>query len=656
MLNKFVFSLLLIISITLISCSPKHSEIIVAEYGDSVIKMQEFEKAYTKNVGSVEIAKADSIKNYEKFLDLYVKFKMKLKDARLRRLHKDQAIINELNDYQKTIGASYLIEKQLYEKGIEELYKKRSEEVRVSHILIRTDSLSDAEAEQKALDIIERIKNGSSFEEEAEKYSDDQFSKTKGGDIYYITAGMIMPSFEDAAYETSVGQVNPTPLKTRYGYHIIKVTDRIPRTPKIKASHILVAKQNGENSDSKDKLKLAEDILTRIKNGEDFGKLAAEYSDDPGSKTKNGDLGYFSRRQMVQPFDLAAFKLKTGEVSDIVETQFGYHIIKVTDRVPYPSLDSERKELRQIYDKTKKQQDYDELILEYANEVNLVMHDEVFKEVASNPFLTFDKGYWGSEVQENVGNKVLFTIADKQFSTDSLMSFILKDSKNLGQKSSEVKLKEHLTNYKNSMVLEAKASVLVKQDPQFATLMDEYKNGILIFRLQEDEVWNKMKMDSTEIVNLYNNNMDRYVWPNRVQFATLFTTKDTLAQEYLEMLEQGADFDSLVNKYSEKLRAKNPAKDQLIAADTNPLSKAAYNLQNVGDISGLVRDIDGWNIVKLIKKEAARTKTFEEARTEVTSTYQDVESKQLEDSYVNRLKKVYSPELFYEELEHAYKN
>ena len=114
MLNKFVFSLLLIISITLISCSPKHSEIIVAEYGDSVIKMQEFEKAYTKNVGSVEIAKADSIKNYEKFLDLYVKFKMKLKDARLRRLHKDQAIINELNDYQKTIGASYLIEKQLY--------------------------------------------------------------------------------------------------------------------------------------------------------------------------------------------------------------------------------------------------------------------------------------------------------------------------------------------------------------------------------------------------------------------------------------------------------------------------------------------------------------------------------------------------------------
>ena len=112
-----------------------------------------------------------------------------------------------------------------------------------------------------------------------------------------------MPSFEDVAYETPVGEVNPTPLKTRYGYHIIKVTDRIPRTPKIKASHILIAKQNGENSDSKDKLKLAEDILKRIKNGEDFGKLASEYSDDPGSKTKNGDLGYFSRRQMVQPFD-----------------------------------------------------------------------------------------------------------------------------------------------------------------------------------------------------------------------------------------------------------------------------------------------------------------------------------------------------------------
>ncbi len=656
MLKKLILATLAVISISLISCSPKHSEIIVAEYGDNVIKMQEFENAYAKNVGSLETAQNDSVKNYEKFLDLYLKFKMKLKDAHLRRLHEDPAIINELNDYRKTIGASYLIEKQLYEKGIEELYNKRSEEVRVSHILIRTDSLSDEEAKQKALEIIDRIKNGASFDEEAAKYSDDQFSKTKGGDIYYITAGMIMPSFEDAAYNTPVGQVNPTPLKTRYGYHIIKVTDRIQRTPKIKASHILISKQNIENSNSEDKLKLAEEILERIKNGEDFGKLAFEFSDDPGSKSKNGDLGYFTRRQMVQPFDSAAFNLKTGEVSDIVESQFGYHIIKVTDRLPYPSLDSERKELRKIYDKTRKQQDYDDMISSYSEEVKLVMHDEVFKEVASNSFLTFDKGYWDSDLRKDLGNKVLFTIGNLQFNVDSLLSFILNDSKNLGQKVNENILREHLNNYKNSKVLESKANVLAEQNPEFASLMDEYKNGILIFRLQEDEVWNKMKMDSTEIVKLYENNLDKYVWPNRVQFATLVTIKDTLAQQYLEMLQQGADFDSLVNKYSEKIRPKNPGKDQMIPEDTNPLSRAAYQLKNVGDFSGLVRDIDGWNIVKLIKKEAARTKTFEEARTEVTSAYQDLESKQLEESYVNRLKKVYSPELFYEELENAYKN
>lgn len=657
MLNRLLFVLLGIISITLISCSPKNSEIIVAQFGDYDITIQEFEKAYSKNVGNAERAKDDSIQNYEKFLDLYVNFKMKLRDSEVRQLNKDAAILNELNDYKKRIGSSYLIEKDLYTKGIKDLYQKRSEELRVSHLLIRTDSLSDAEAKQKASDILGRINSGSSFEDEVRKYSDDQFSKNKGGDIYYLTAGMIMPAFEDAAFNTPVGSVNQTPLKTQYGYHIIKVTDRRPRIPLVQASHILIAKSGkGENSDNETKLEFANQILERIKAGEDFEKLAGEYSEDPGSKAQNGNLGYFARRQMVQPFDYAAFNLKIGEVSDIVETQFGYHIIKVLDNTEYPDFESEKKSLRDLYEKTRKEIDYDNLITEYSKEVKLVMHDEVLKTVTSNSSYKFDESYWESDIHKNNGNNVLFTIGGLKYTTDSLISFAMNNPKIFGQQANENKIIELLNEYKNEKVLEYKAESLVHDDKQFADLMEEYKNGIMIFRLQEDEVWNRMKMDSTEMVKFYEKNKENYVWPNRVQYAELFTTSDSLAERYLQMLKDGAGFDSIAAKYSEKPKTKNPSKDGLIDAKTNELSKVAYQLNKEGDYSDKIKDINGWSIVKLIKKEDARIKTYEEARTEVASAYQDLESKQLEEGYISRLENIYKPELFYDKLENAYKN
>ncbi len=137
-----------------------------------------------------------------------------------------------------------MIEKELYEKGLHDLYDKRAFELRVSHLLIRTDSISQEEGNKKALAIIDSVKNGASFEEMVLKHTDDQFHKTNGGDIYYFTAGMIMPEFEDLAYNTPVGEIAETPLKTQYGFHILKVTEKIKRTPQVQASHILIRKDD----------------------------------------------------------------------------------------------------------------------------------------------------------------------------------------------------------------------------------------------------------------------------------------------------------------------------------------------------------------------------------------------------------------------------
>lgn len=656
MQNMSKYILITISIIILVSCAPKQSEIVVAEYGNNEILMNEFENAYVKNVGSPTKAKSDSLDDYKKFLDLYVNFKMKLRDAEVRRLDKDPSIINELNSYQRTIGASYLLEKELYEKGMKDLYDKRSEELRVSHLLIRADTISDEKAKQKALEIIDRIKNGGSFEKEVKLHSDDQFSRNKGGDIYYITAGTVLPEFEDLAYNTPVGEVNSTPLKTKYGYHIIKVTERQKRVPKIRASHILIRSVDDKGrADDSERTKLVKEILDRAKSGEDFGKLAAEYSEDPGSKMKNGDLGFFGRRQMVQPFDEAAFKLDVGEISGIVETQFGFHIIKVTAKEEYPSFDKEKKVLRELYERSRKQKDYDNLVANYSKELNLKMHDDVIKEVISNAEnQVINDTYWESELKSNFGGAILFTIKGQKFTLDSLMAFSLKDPKQMGKTIESKGFTKLLNDYKNEKLIEVKALDLVKNDPKFAALMDEYKNGILIFRLQENEVWNKMKMDSVAIRNLYEQTKQSYIWPDRVQYLELFTKSDSLAKEFKVMLENGADFDSLIAKYSPRKQS-NTLKG-LIDANTNALTKAAFALKNGGDYSDIIRNVNGWSIVKLVKKELSRPKTFDEARAEVTSAYQDIESAQLENAYIARLKKVYEPELFYEELANAFKN
>jgi peptidyl-prolyl cis-trans isomerase C len=124
------------------------------------------------------------------------------------------------------------------------------------------------------------------------------------------------------------------------------------RTPEmVKASHILVKVDRSASEEEKKKAKeKATDILNKAKSGEDFAKLASELSDDPGSKTKGGDLGFFAKGRMVKPFEDAAFSLKPGEISGLVESQYGFHIIKVEEKKE-PSLEPFDKVQEQIRQK-----------------------------------------------------------------------------------------------------------------------------------------------------------------------------------------------------------------------------------------------------------------------------------------------------------------
>lgn len=655
MLTRAIIFFSLILTFLFISCSPKHSEIVLAEFGDDNVKMGEFEEAYIKNAGSIEQAKKDSLAKVHNFLDLYVNFKMKLRDAQVRGYEKDAELMNELTDYKKKVGVTYILEKTIVDPGVQELYNRRKWELRVSHIMIRPDSAGEEAARLKTAAILDSIKKGSSFEELAKTNSQDYFSAPSGGDIFYVTAGLLPVEFEDACYATPVGQFYPDVVKTRYGYHIIKITEKRERVPKIRASHILVDFNNANGElDSAAAKATIDSVKMMLNSGTDFAELALIYSEDPGSKDKGGDLGFFERRMMVKEFDEAAFNLKAGQISDVIKTNFGYHIIKLNEIGSMPSLDEERENLKKIYKQTRYQAEYDKLVdslrIKYTYKLNGQNYSLLAEKTDSSKV-----GEVNPEL-EVLTNLPLYSYGNQTVSVDKFWEKLVAQSEYANRVITSDLLTNSIKKISGDELLEYEALNLEKTNQSFASLMEDYKNGIFIFKLQEDEIWNKISIDSVKLYDFYVKTKDKYVWPDRVSYSEIFTRKDSLAKAYFSQLNSGAHFDTLASKYTERPGFKEKAgKFDLVDAKSNQLAIEADKLTKIGEYTSPVGNAGGFSILRLNSKEGSRTKTFEEAKPEVSGAFQESESKRLEREYLDSLKKRYNPEIFYDKLKDAFK-
>lgn len=652
--NRSLRTYLLILFIQIIAFTNINSQV-VAEFGKYDITLDEFEQAYAKNVGGWDRAAEQDISEYKKFLDLYVNFKMKLRDAKVRGYDEDPELMNELKDYQEQVGVSYILEKWIIEPGVRELYDRRTEEFRTSHIMIRPDTLGDEGARMKAQAILDSIKNGASFEVMAMQYSDDKFSAVNGGDIYFITAGLLPYEFEDPMYTLNEGEFYGEVVKTRFGYHLIKVTIRQHRYPKIKASHILISFHNSDGQiDSTAAKNRADSVYNQLMAGASFEAMVELYSEDPSSKEKGGDLGYFERRMMVKEFDEVAFNMEVGQISEPVKSNFGYHIIMLTDKMDTQPYDSEYESLKTIFNKQR-----------YTHELNVLIdslkkkYDFKIDQASLDYFIESSDSLRFGMVHpkyEEISAKTLFSYAGKNVEVGEFLELANSNSKITAKPMDNVdEVIKAIDILIEDMLLEEEAMNLSNTDPEFAQLMNDYKDGIFIFKLQEEEVWSKVKIDSANVYNYWNENKDKYTWPERISFSEIFSTKDSLIQVYYDMLEGGAAFDSLAGSYTERsAKRKDNGYYGLQTVDFNDTYKEANKIPEVGQYTVPFSFSGGFVILRLEKREAARLKTFEEAKAEVSGEYQEMLSKKLENDYIESLDKRYKPELNYDELEYAF--
>lgn len=565
---KFLTFLLLSTVTMIAACSSMKKKQVVAEIGNEKIYLYEFEKQYLKSNPILDTAKNKSLQERKDFLDLLIKFRLKVKDARERGLLNSPDIQNDINEYKKNFLSAFLIDKKIVAPHIKDLYDMKKYEVRASHILINLPQTANPEdsikAYKKAEDAINELKAGVDFGTVAIKYSDDFTAKQNNGDLYFFTAGMTVPEFEEEVYSLKIGDFSKKPVRTMYGLHIVKLTDKRPRFESIRASHILIQEQRdstGKISDSIGTYNKAKSLLDRIKNGEDFAKIAEENSDDPATKTKGGDLGFFDRRRMVQPFDSAAFMLKKGQVSGLVKTAFGWHIIKLTDVKEFQSFEKQKDNLKQDYKKGKAFKDeYAKYIEKSKKTLDFKFKDDAFGFIKAKFDSTKTIGSYSfdSLFTKADREKVIATFKDGSVKVEDIITYYNRNRDLANSFGTSENIKKLLDGTSELPILNAMAiKENIEKDADYIELLTEYENGLLSFKIDQEELWSKIKITNEDMMKYYDNNKAKYQYTENNE--TKIRPFDDVKAEISNTLQQDK-FKELEAEYINKLKQKYPVK------------------------------------------------------------------------------------------------
>ena len=524
-MKNIVLSLLLTFCFGLgsVTAQVDGEEILMKINGKDVSKA-EFVRIYKKNNTSVDLYDQKALDDY---LDLFINFKLKVAEAESLGLDTARAFIDELIGYRKQLAKPYLVDQKIDEELIEEAYERLKYDIKASHILIKLDANASPDEEQKAYDkalkIRNRILKGESFDEIARKESDDKSASSNGGNLGYFSGFQMVYPFETAAYNTKIGELS-MPVKTRFGYHIVKVEDKRPTMGKITVSHIMVSvsPEDGAKEDKEASEKI-EKIYKKLTEGADFKLLAKEYSDDKGSASKGGELPEFGTGRMVPEFEDAAFSLKKpGEYTRPFKTAYGYHIVMLNKKTELKSFEEMKQELKSKISKdSRSEQSRESLISELKIEYNFTENtkavDNFYKYVTDSILI----GTWDGEPARQLKD-VLFTLSGMEYKSQDFVDFLLsKKMKTVNETVQQVVARIY-KKWVDMIIIGYEEDRLEEKYPEFRYLMSEYHDGILLFELSDEIVWTKAVKDTIGLEKFFSENRNNYMWGERAD-ASIYT-------------------------------------------------------------------------------------------------------------------------------------
>jgi peptidyl-prolyl cis-trans isomerase SurA len=582
------------------------------------ITRQEFERIYRKN--NQNLLEQSDIKSPKDYLDMYIDFKLKVVEAVNLKMDTINAFREELAGYRKELAAPYLTDMQYDEKLIKELYQRMKTEVNASHILLRLPENATPEQEQVVLAKInairEEILNGRDFNDAAAEYSEDPSAKTNGGNLGYFTAFQMVTPFENAAFTTPEGEISD-PVRSSFGYHLVKVYDVRENQGEIQVAHVMKMFPQGEPNFDKSQLKSEIDsIYLEIINGADFAEMAKKHSDDKRSAAQGGEMPWFSAGRMIPEFSEPSFALKNiGDISKPIETAFGFHIIKKTGEKPVPPLEEMRADIEARIKRDPERSNSTRKVF-----IEKLKNEYDFEEISGNIEKVISLNVNENE-QENL---LLFSFGGNNYSLNDFNQFL--QNKNI----SGGKYSNHFDEWVGAEIIAYEDARLEVKYPDFRYLMQEYHDGLLLFNIMEEKIWKFAAEDTLGLQSFYEKNRGEFNWEERFK-GLIITCKNSEIREeadkYFEAEMPVQEIEDLLNKEEQAIKIESGAWEK----GTN--STVDYYVWDGPKPSGFNPEL---TFIRgdLIPPEP---KTLEEARGLYISEYQNF----LEKSWLKELRKKY---------------
>jgi peptidyl-prolyl cis-trans isomerase SurA len=508
----------------------------VLTIGDVKVSTEEFEANYRKN--NTNILDKKDLKSPEGYLDLYIKFKLKVLEAQKLGYDTVRSFREELGGYRKELTKPYLTDVSFNEEMVKTAYYRTQYERKASHLLIRvTPEASPADtlaAWNKINDLRNQIIAGADFNEIAAKFSEDPSAVQNKGLLGYFTAFQMVFPFEEMTYRTPVGQVSEI-VRTRFGYHILKVHDERPALGEIKVAHIMkmFPQQASEETIANLKMK-ADSLWQKATSGTDFAELAKKYSDDKQTATEGGAMNWFTPNNMVPQFAEAAFALKSdGDISPVIRTNYGWHIIKRLERKTIQPIDKLRSDLEaKIKQNPAISKHSDEafdrkLRAEYHLKIDEPNFIKLITSVSDT--LVGKNGLPENQIKE----MQLVTFADQKITVGAFMDFLQQQNFSPLKNQEEPQLKSLLNKFINQKLLAYEDTQLEKKHPDFARIYQEYHDGILLFNISKDKIWDVASTDTARLQNYFDQTTKKYYWNDRFK-GWIIQAKDTETRAKVE--------------------------------------------------------------------------------------------------------------------------